>query len=90
VEYKDDLHHRVKVGVCHTIGDNQTTENCVGVSRAVDVDVASWGTTNRSDEDWLSSRRVGRVSIGSSSQTRNPLSVRRSLLEGIANKSAMV
>ena len=49
VEYKDDLHHGVKVGVCHTIGGNQTTENGISVSRAVDVDVTSMGTTRHSD-----------------------------------------
>ena len=49
VEYKDDLHNRVKIGVCHTISSNQTTENGIGVSCAVDVDVASEDTTGHSD-----------------------------------------
>ena len=49
VEYKDDLHHGVKIGVCYTIGEAQTTENCVGVPRAVDVDVAYVATTSHSD-----------------------------------------
>ena len=49
VEYKGDLHHRVKIGVCHTIGGKQTSENGVGVSRAVNVDVASEGTAEHSD-----------------------------------------
>ena len=44
VEYKDDLHHGVKIGVCHTIVDHQTTDNCAGVFCTVDVDIASAGT----------------------------------------------
>ena len=49
IEYKDDLDNGVKIGVCHTIGDHQTTENSVGVPRPVDMDVASKGTTGHSD-----------------------------------------
>jgi len=45
VEFNDNLHHRVEIGVCHTIGDNKTTGDGVGVSRVVDVDIASGGTT---------------------------------------------
>jgi len=44
VEFNDNLHHGVEIGICHTIGDRQTTEDSVGVSRAVDVDIASGST----------------------------------------------
>ena len=49
VEIEDDLHHGVKIGVCHTIGGKQTTEKGVGVSCVVDVDIASEGMTGHSD-----------------------------------------
>ena len=44
VKYKDDLHHEAKIGVCYTIGEAQTTENCADVFCTVDVDIASEGT----------------------------------------------
>ena len=43
VEYIGDLHHRVKIRVCHTIGDDQTADNCAGVMCTVDVDITSEG-----------------------------------------------
>jgi len=46
VEFNDNLHHRVEIGICHTIGDTQTTEDSVGVSRVVDVEIA-YGSTIR-------------------------------------------
>ena len=44
VEYIGDLYHGVKIRVCYTIGDDQTTDNCAGVICTVDVDIASRGT----------------------------------------------
>ena len=49
IEYKDDLYHGVKIGVCHIIGGKQTTENGVGVSCVVNVDFPSEGMTGHSD-----------------------------------------
>ena len=41
-EDEENLHHRIEVGVCNTIGENQAAKLCSGIVGVIDVDIAPY------------------------------------------------